>query len=48
MFSKRHLGRIKDGYEANFFVVPSDPLNTFENVKDVRRVFKNGEELARE
>jgi hypothetical protein len=48
MFSNRRLGRIKDGYEANFFAVPSDPLNNFENVKDVRRVFKNGEELARE
>ena len=45
IFPKRKIGRIKDGYEANFLVVPANPLDSFSIMKDVRRRFKHGLEI---
>ncbi len=47
LFPRRRLGRIKDGYEANFMVLPSDPLQDFSAVKEVRETFKRGEEIMK-
>jgi len=45
IFPKRRIGRLQDGYEANFLILPGDPLREFSAVKDVRMVFKHGEQL---
>lgn len=46
IFAKRRIGRLKDGYEANFFVLPEDPLRNFAAVKNVQMVFKQGQQLV--
>ncbi len=45
IFPKRRLGKLKDGYEANFVVLAEHPLNDLNAIKNVRMVFKAGEEL---
>jgi hypothetical protein len=45
IFPRRRIGGLKDGYEANFVVLGADPLQEMNAVKDVRMVFKGGEQL---
>jgi imidazolonepropionase-like amidohydrolase len=42
IFSRRKIGRLSDGYEASFLVLGGNPLERFENVKDIRVRFKQG------
>ena len=42
IFPKRKIGRLADGYEASFLVLGGNPLDHFENVKDIRLRFKQG------
>jgi imidazolonepropionase-like amidohydrolase len=46
IFPDRKLGKIEDGYEANFVVLPADPVRDFSVLKDVRRRFKHGAEIT--
>lgn len=46
IFPGRKIGRIHDGYEANFIAVGSDPLKGFDAMRDVRGVYKLGEALT--
>src|SRR5215510_697160 len=43
IFPKRRIGHLKDGYEANFLVLTSDPLADFANVKSIELRIKQGE-----
>ena len=45
IFPDRKIGKIKDGYEANFMVLASDPLTDFTVVKDVKMTYKRGVEI---
>jgi hypothetical protein len=45
IFPDRKIGKIKDGYEANFVVFPSDPLKDFTAIKNVSMRFKHGSEI---
>jgi hypothetical protein len=45
IFPKRRIGELKDGYEASFVVLLDNPLRSFEAVKKVGMVFKNGEPI---
>ena len=45
IFPKRRIGYLKDGYEANFLVLTSDPLADFANVKTIEQRIKHGEPL---
>jgi hypothetical protein len=45
IFPNRKIGKIKDGYEANLVMLPSDPLADFTVVKDVKMRFKRGLEI---
>ena len=42
IFPKRKIGRLADGYEASFLVLGGNPLERFENVRDIRMRFKQG------
>jgi amidohydrolase family protein len=42
IFPRRKIGRLSDGYEASFLVLGGNPLERFENVKDIRVRFKQG------
>jgi len=41
-FSKPKIGHLKEGYEASFLVLGGNPIENFENVKDMRLRFKQG------
>lgn len=45
IFPKRKIGRLKDGYEANFLVLSANPLLDFANVKTIEQRIKRGEPL---
>ena len=45
IFPKRKIGRLKDGYEANFLVLSANPLLDFANVKTIELRIKRGEPL---
>jgi hypothetical protein len=45
IFPERRIGEIRDGYEANFLVLASDPLRDFDAVKEVKLRFKHGVEI---
>jgi hypothetical protein len=47
IFPKRKLGKLADGYEADFVVFGGDPRKDISNIKDVRAVFKLGQPLVR-
>jgi len=42
IFPNRKIGQLKDGYEASFLVLGRNPLERFENVKDIKLRFKQG------
>ena len=46
IFPKRKITRLKDGYEANFVVLRTNPLEDFTAVKDVLMTFKFGEQVG--
>ena len=45
IFPQRRLGKLRDGYEANFIVLSDNPLLNLAAVRDVRLVFKKGQQL---
>lgn len=45
IFPDRKIGKIKNGYEANLMLLPSNPLANFAVVKDVKMRFKRGVEI---
>jgi hypothetical protein len=46
IFPGRRIGRLRDGFEANFAVLGEDPLASFAAVKNVRRLYKRGEAVG--
>jgi hypothetical protein len=42
IFPNRRIGKLMEGYEASFLVLGGNPLDNFENVKDIRIRFKQG------
>jgi hypothetical protein len=42
IFPKRRIGRLATGDEASFLVLGGNPLERFENVRDIRMRFKQG------
>ncbi|HEY6929340.1 MAG TPA: amidohydrolase family protein [Thermoanaerobaculia bacterium] len=42
IFPKRKIGHLADGDEASFLVLGGNPLERFENVRDIRMRFKQG------
>lgn len=42
IFPNRRIGRLKDGYEASFLVLRGNPLEDFEQVKNIDFRFKQG------
>jgi hypothetical protein len=42
IFPNRKIGHLQDGYEASFLLLDQNPLENFENVKTIRRRFKQG------
>jgi imidazolonepropionase-like amidohydrolase len=46
IFPGRKIGRLKDGYEANFLVLAGDPLKDFANTGKIEMRFKQGELLS--
>ena len=46
IFPKRKIGHLQDGYEANFLVLTSNPLQDFSNTKKIEMRVKQGELLS--
>jgi predicted amidohydrolase YtcJ len=42
VFPNRKIGRLKEGYEASFLVLGSNPIDDFEQIKNIRLRFKQG------
>ncbi len=42
IFPNRKIGKLREGYEANFLVLETNPLNDFKAVKNIRWRFKQG------
>jgi len=42
IFSNRKIGRLREGYEASFLVLKGNPLENFENVKNIQLRCKQG------
>lgn len=42
IFPHRRIGRLAEGYEASFLVLAGNPLEDFQNVKNIRIRFKQG------
>jgi predicted amidohydrolase YtcJ len=42
IFPKRKIGKLADGYEASFIVLGRDPIANFEEVKNIKLRFKQG------
>lgn len=42
IFPDRKIGRLADGYEANFLVLEADPLADLANVKKIKYRFRQG------
>jgi len=42
IFPRRKIGQLKEGYEANFLVLPADPLQEFSNVTKIGLRIKQG------
>lgn len=42
IFPKRKIGALRDGYEASFLVLDGNPLENFEQIKNIRLRFKQG------
>lgn len=46
VFPARRIGRLEDGYEASFLVLPGDPLQDFGNTRQIRMMVKAGVPVA--
>jgi imidazolonepropionase-like amidohydrolase len=46
IFPERRLGRLQDGYEANFLVLEKDPLETLDNLRTISLRVKQGHRLT--
>jgi hypothetical protein len=42
IFPDRKIGAFREGYEASFLILRSNPLESMSNVDDIRYAFKNG------
>lgn len=42
IFPNRKIGKLRDGYEASFLVLNGNPIENFENVKEITMRFKQG------
>jgi imidazolonepropionase-like amidohydrolase len=42
IFPKRKIGHLREGYEASFLVLTGNPIENFEQIKNVRLRFKQG------
>lgn len=42
IFPKRKIGFLREGYEASFLVLESNPLTNFEKIKNIKLRFKQG------
>jgi imidazolonepropionase-like amidohydrolase len=42
IFPKRKIGALKEGYEASFLALESNPLDDLTNVRKIRYRFKQG------
>ncbi len=42
MFPNRKIGKLRDGYEANFLVLNGNPLKDFNQIKNINLRFKQG------
>lgn len=45
IFPGRHIGQLREGYEASFLVLAANPLNNFSNVTRITRRVKQGHAL---
>jgi len=46
IFPDRKVGRLRDGFEANFLVLEEDPLVELRHLTGIARRFKHGEEIT--
>jgi hypothetical protein len=46
IFPTRKIAQLREGYEASFLVLPGNPLENFDYVKDVRMRYKQGVAIA--
>jgi hypothetical protein len=46
IFPNRKIGQLREGYEASFLVLSSNPVDHFENVNDIRIRFKQGNPIV--
>jgi imidazolonepropionase-like amidohydrolase len=42
IFPNRRIGRLREGYEASFLVTSGNPIEDFNQVKNIRMRFKQG------
>ena len=42
IFAKRKIGYLREGYEASFLVLTGNPIESFEQIKNIRLRFKQG------
>jgi imidazolonepropionase-like amidohydrolase len=42
IFPNRRIGYFHEGYEASFLVLNGNPINNFEEIKDIQLRFKQG------
>jgi imidazolonepropionase-like amidohydrolase len=45
IFPKRKIGRLRDGYEASFLVLASNPLQEFDSTQKIEMRVKQGKIL---
>ncbi|HUQ49360.1 MAG TPA: amidohydrolase family protein [Terriglobales bacterium] len=45
LFPKRKIGKLRDGFEANFVVLKNDPLADIKAITNVQMVYKHGKRL---
>jgi hypothetical protein len=45
IFPNRKIGKLAEGYEANFLVLEGDPIDKFENIKNISMRIKAGQEI---
>lgn len=47
MYPKRKIGLLKEGYEASFIVLAGNPLQNWEEIKNIKMRFKQGFRLSK-
>jgi len=45
IFPQRKIGYLREGFEASFLVLGSDPVANFNSVKNIKMKFKQGHPL---